>query len=353
MKYLKFITLTIVFPAALIFMSLQIPPVQKFFFEIGVERLISNNFDPFSEADALTAVVCGSRSPIAHPTRAETCILIKAGDKYFIFDVGDGSVSNLVNWRIPLGKIHSVFISHLHADHFSDLADLHLWSWIGADRQSKLKVYGVEGILEVLDGIESSHQFDYKYRNQHHGDIFAPLDIAGFDGEVISEFDAPVYEDNGLKISSFLVQHPPIEPALGFKIEYKGRSIVISGDTIYSQNVLTASKNVDVLFHEAMSLEILETMNKFLPKGDLRKIGIDDIQTYHTPTTEAAKLAREAEVGHLVLYHLIPAPRNSLIESIFTRGIEEEFSDFTLSDDGTMVVLPVGSKDIFIETIID
>ena len=138
------------------------------------------------------------------------CLVIEAGDEYYIFDIGDKSVSNLVNWRIPLGKIKAVFISHLHLDHYSDLEDLHLWGWVGADRKSKLEVYGGEGILKVLDGIEAAIQYDNQYRNEHHDDIFAPLNVAGFNGSTIDNFSEPVYENKDLKISAFLVDHHPI-----------------------------------------------------------------------------------------------------------------------------------------------
>ena len=346
---IKYLAITILLLSAIGILSLRFDIVQDILVDRAVERLVTSNLKIFPEEDSLSAVVCGSKSPLVHPTRAETCILVKAGDEYYIFDIGDKSVSNLVNWRIPLGKIKAVFISHLHLDHYSDLEDLHLWGWVGADRKSKLEVYGGEGILKVLDGIEAAIQYDNQYRNEHHGDIFAPLNVAGFNGATIDNFSKPVYENKDLKIYAFLVEHHPIEPSLGFKIKYKDRSIVISGDTTYSQSVLEASKNTDVLFHEAMSVELLEAVNAALPSNALAKIGIEDIQNYHTAAVDAAKLAKLANAGYLVLYHLLPAPRNAIMEDVFLRGVKDEFSNYILSKDGTMVALPTNSDEILIK----
>ena len=84
---------------------------------------------------------------------------------------------------------------------------------------------------------------------------------------------------------------------------------------------------------------------------DHPRVHLEDIQNYHTNTIEVANLAKEANVGHLLYYHLIPAPRTDLVADIFTRGIDDILSNWTLSDDGTMVILPIDSKEIIITSI--
>ena len=98
-----------------------------------------------------------------------------------------------------------------------------------------------------------------------------------------------------------------------------------------------------------MSAELLEVVNAALPSNALAKIGIEDIQNYHTAAVDAAKLAKLANVGHLVLYHLLPAPRNAIMEDVFLRGVKDEFSNYILSKDGTMIVLPTNSDEIVIK----
>ena len=350
-KITIYLILVIFIIAGILFFLTRVPAVQDALFQRLAQSLISTAPNIFPEEDSLSALVCGSKSPLPHPTRAETCVMIKAGKETFIFDVGNKSIDNLRNWRVPLNQLNSIFISHLHSDHIAELPEIHMWNWVGTGRQSKLKVYGPEGINQVLNGFTEAYSLDWKYRNDHHGEQFAPLETAGFDGYEITDFSVPVYESNGIVITAFLVDHKPIDPSLAFKIEYKGRSIVLSGDTVYSEAILNNSKDVDVLFHEAFHKGTLDMMYNALPENSSSRIAIVDIQNYHTNTIEVANLAKEANVGHLVYYHLIPAPRTDLVADIFTRGIDDILSNWTLSDDGTMVILPIDSKEIIITSI--
>jgi len=350
-KIVTYLILIIFVIAGILFFLTRVPAIQDALFQRLAQSLINSTPNIFSEEDSLSALVCGSKSPLPHPTRAETCVMIKAGEETFIFDVGNKSIDNLRNWQVPLNQLNGIFISHLHSDHIAELPEIHMWTWVGNSRESKLKVYGPEGINQVLRGFTEAYSLDWKYRNDHHGDKFAPLETAGFDGYEITDFSEPVYESNGIRITAFLVDHKPIDPSLAFKIEYKGRSIVLSGDTVYSEAILNNSKNVDVLFHEAFHKGTLDMMYNALPANAPARIGLVDIQNYHTNTIEVANLAKEANVGHLVYYHLIPAPRTNLVADIFTRGIDDILTNWTLSDDGTMVILPVDSKEIIITSI--
>jgi ribonuclease Z len=162
-----------------------------------------------------------------------------------------------------------------------------------------------------------------------------------------------VLEKDGLKITVFEVSHNPIKPAFGYRFDYKNRSIVISGDTSYNENLIKKSQNADVLFHDALSINIIEGMQAFMEK--IGRDGVwqilEDIKEYHATTLEAAKAANEANVTHLVLYHLIPAPSNLILKNIFIRGMNDVRKEWTLSEDGTMVILPLNSKDIIISNI--
>ena len=119
------------------------------------------------------------------------------------------------------------------------------------------------------------------------------------------------------------IRDRPIEPALGFRFDYKGRSIVISGDTLYSENLVKNSMGVDVLFHDAISLDTVHAIRDVAyEQGNktLTKI-LDDIQTYHENTIRVAELANEVDAGYLIYYHLIPAPRTDLAEAVFTLSL--------------------------------
>ena len=328
---------------------LQVPSVQDRLMVVAFTALgsASNNLP---EEDALSAAVCGSRSPLPSPGRAETCILVAAGDDLFVVDIGDGSNQNLRSWNIDFRNIEAVLITHLHSDHIADLPGLHQNAWVVGERNSKLKVFGPEGVDQLTQGIEMAYAHDYVFRNEHHGDAVAPLEYAGFDTSVIDLNDPVIFDNGALKKTAFKVVHEPIDPALGFKFEYKGRSLVITGDTSYTQSVIDNSMNVDVLFHEAQAnhmLAVIENLQRSLGM-DLLATVLDDITTYHTTLIEAAEVANKANVKKLVFYHLTPAPRNYIQEVMFVRGVDEVRKEWTLVDDGTLIILPIGSEEIIV-----
>ena len=351
-KTLKYSFTLMALLAVLILILLKQPLFQDRLLEIGIKNMTA----PASYLpayDALTAVVCGSRSPINDPNRAEACILIQAGNDIYIFDTGNGSAQNLNNWNTPWNKVKGIFYTHLHSDHISDIADFHQGTWINGQRDEKQKIYGPEGIQMLTDGIELAYTKDYFFRNQHHGDKIAPLNIAGFNTHTVDLENPILVNDGNLKITAYSVSHDPVDPALGYRIDYKGRSVSISGDTIYDENLIKNSKNVDALFHEAMSVELLEVINKNAQQTEnfvVETVTVD-ILDYHTPILDVVKAANEANVGHLVFYHLLPAPRINLMEDIMYRGVDEIRDNWTSAHDGTMVTLPIGTEKIEISSV--
>ena len=344
MKPIKYIIFIVAIIFILVTALSRIPAVQDRLMFNVIQSLGSSTAD--LNDDSLSAVVCGSRSPIPSPGRAQTCILVNAGGNYYVVDIGDGSAANLNNWRIDPNKIRATLLTHLHSDHISDLADLHLMTWINSAHKKPLDVFGPEGVQLVTQGFEDAYQLDYQYRHDHHGDEVAPIDIAGFNPHPIDLSNPVIINKNGLKVTAFRVPHDPVEPALGYRFDYKGRSIVISGDTSYSENLIKNAKDADVLFHEAQANHQLDIMKNAL--GDnkgLVKV-LDDIVTYHTTPIEAAQAANLANVDHLMFYHLTPAPRNKMMERIFFRGVNEVRKDWSATEDGTMVVLPLDSNEI-------
>ena len=329
--------------------SLNSHSLQDRILNIGLENILSSAKPFLDEEDTLKVVVCGSRSPLPSPGRAESCVLVEAGDDIYIFDLGNGSVNNLTQYQVPWPNVKAVLITHMHSDHMADLPDAHLQSWIQG-RTSPLKVYGPEGINLVTKGFELAYSADYQYRNEHHGDDMLPMSIAGFNAIQIINNQFIPNDTPGLEILPFVVDHYPVNSAFGFKISYKDRTVVISGDTIHDGSVQKYSQDVDLLVHSAISIDIVERMRGIAPIPQMDKI-LFDIQDYHTSIEEAGEIARDANVEHLLIYHSIPTPRNALMERVFFRPIEGVFENYSLSDDGTRVIMPVGNDDIFIDEI--
>ena len=329
--------------------SLNSYSVQDKILNIGFKS-IASSAEPFlDKEDTLKVVVCGSRAPLPSPGRAEACILVEAGDDIYIFDLGNGSADNLNEYQVPWTNVKAVLITHMHSDHIADLPDAHLQSWVQG-RDSPLMVYGPEGINLVTAGFELAYSADYQYRNEHHGDEMLPMSIAGFNPIQILDNQLIPNDTPGLEILPFVVDHYPVNSAFGFKISYKGRSLVISGDTIHDGSVEKYSKNVDLLVHSAISIDLVERMREISPSAQFNKI-LFDIQDYHTTIKEAGEISRDANVKHLLIYHSIPTPRNKIMEDIFFRPLVGVYDHYTLSDDGTRIIMPVGSDEIIIDHI--
>ncbi len=348
MKNIIKITLALIFSLLVIgYASLNLNFVQDKVFTFGINNLVGVNSTFLDDEDSLKVVVCGSRSPLPSPGRAEACILVEAGDDIYIFDIGNGSVANLQQYQIPFINIKGVFITHMHSDHIAELPELHLQSWVQG-RDAPLSVYGPEGINLVTKGFELAYSADYSYRNEHHGDDLMPLNTSGFEAIVVKDKQLIKTETDGLEIIPFVVDHHPVNHAFGFRVNYKGRSVVISGDTINDGSVQQYAKDADLLVHSAINIDVLEKIRKVSHNEILNKIFLD-IQTYHTPIKEAAEIAKNANVKHLLIYHAIPTPTNDIFEDVFYRGVDDIFPNYTPSVDGTTVVLPIGSNEIILD----
>ena len=329
--------------------SLNSHSVQDRILNTGIKNILAG-VEPFlDKEDSLKVVVCGSRSPLPSPGRAEACILVEAGDDIYIFDLGNGSMDNLNEYQVPWPNVKAVLITHMHSDHIADLPDAHLQSWIQG-RNSPLMVYGPQGINLVTKGFELAYSADYQYRNDHHGDDMLPMNIAGFNAIQIMDNQLIPNTTAGLEILPFVVDHYPVNSAFGFKISYKGRTLVISGDTINDGSVQKYSKDVDLLVHSAISIDLTERFREVAPLPQLDEI-LFDIQDYHTTVKEAGEIARDANVDQLLIYHAIPTPRNKIMEDVFFRPLDGVFDKYMLSDDGTRLIMPVGSDEIIIDQI--
>ncbi|MAU40039.1 MAG: MBL fold metallo-hydrolase [Kordiimonas sp.] len=299
------------------------------------------------ETDALRVFVCGSSAPQARPDRAKACIGIIAEGDIYLFDVGPGSWKNIESWQMQTGRLAGIFITHFHSDHIGDMGEANVQSWI-MGRKTPLQVFGPQGIEKVVNHFNLAYEQDYHYRM-----ITASPSILSHDAPVMQPrpftADGPekkvVYEKNGLVISAFPVNHQPVDPAVGYHVSYKGRSVVISGDTVKTDTLTTAATNADMLFHEAMSTRIIRAIEKSAKKaGDKRMEELlSKTDIYHTSPAAASEIAQTANVDTLVLYHLAPPPDNFLVRKMF---LAEVADNTILAEDGQLYTLPANSTDI-------
>ena len=317
-------------------------------------RLAAPRTDLF-EPDALRVLICGSASPLPHPTRARPCTAVFAAGKLWVVDVGPGSWNHMGGWRVP-ADLGAVLLTHFHSDHIGELGEWNLQSWVNG-REAPLEVIGPEGVQRVVAGFNEAYALDVGYRAAHHGADFMPPAVGVLSPRAIAfaegDTSAVVHDADGLRISAFLVEHAPIAPAVGYRFDYRGRSAVVSGDTVKSPNLISAAKDVDVLVHEAQANHIVKLLQETAGASRPRVAKImGDIPDYHTSPVEAAEVANAANARLLVLSHLTPPPPNALLERIFVRGVEEEREgEWVLADDGMLFTLPADSREIVRSTL--
>ncbi|NIB43695.1 MBL fold metallo-hydrolase [Pseudomaricurvus alkylphenolicus] len=304
-------------------------------------------------------ILCGAGGPMPDPKRSGPCVAVIAGETVVTFDAGSGGPRNLAAMQFPLGKINAQFLTHFHSDHIDALGEMSMMRWVNAANTAPMPVYGPEGVENVVKGFNLSYGADAVYRHAHHTDLVAPLSGKGM---VAHTFSAPaegelltVYEKDGLKISAFAVDHEPVHPAVGYRLDYKGRSVVISGDTAKSTNLERFSENVDLLVHESLNRKMVGIMEAAAKKNKvsiMEKI-LFDITDYHASPVEAAETAQAANAKHLMYYHIVPALVAPGMESLYLEGVSDVYDGpVTLGEDGTMISLPANSEAIKTENLL-
>ena len=308
----------------------------------GIERQVGNAVQTQQVSDDVFEIVfCGTGSPQFQPDRGQPCTAIVANGKLFVFDAGQG----LQGATVPFHRLEAVFLTHLHSDHMSGLGDVLHNSWLYG-RQQQVEIIGPPGTERVRDGVALSFESDLAERWNTIGAEYRDADTSmGTGQDILVEDDelSVVYEQDGIVISAFRVEHPNWAHAYGYKFEYLGKMIVISGDTRYAPNLIKHAQDVDVLIHEALNVEMMQTISGALRKhgGGIDPERMNLIISVHTPTDELAKLAAEANVDRLVLTHLIPPiPANGFVEAEFTAGMGKLYDgELTVARDGMRIDL--------------
>jgi len=323
------------------------------------KRIMNRGVDIAMQSDTLAELgeglhvaICGAGGPMPDIKRSGACVAIVAGQRIFMVDTGTNGVRNLARMRYPLGQVTAVLLTHFHSDHIDGLGEVATLRWVSAANTKPLPVIGPQGVTQVVAGFNEAYELDTGYRNAHHGDTVAPLSGKGM---VAVEYPLPapgelatVLDEDGLLIQMLAVEHEPIRPAAAYLFTYQGRTVLVSGDTSKSANLQKYAQGVDILVHEALSAELVGIMHDGAVRaGNTGMATITtDILNYHATPVEAAEIARDAGVGKLVYYHVVPPLLFPGAESAWLEGVEEVFPNYTLSQDGTAFTLPPDSKEI-------
>lgn len=245
---------------------------------------------PAAGAQVLTATLLGTGTPRPDPERYSQAILLEAGERRLLFDAGRGAMLRLRQIGIGAETIDRVFLTHLHYDHTVGLDDV----WLTArlwQRPGPLPVAGPAGTAEFVGHLRAAYRADVEARAAHSRLPAAAGALEGRDLE-----PGVALADGELTVTAFSVAHGPA-PALGYRIDYAGRSVVISGDTAYTENLVRHARGADVVIHEVMMAS--EAMLERNPR--LRRVS-----EYHATPAEVARAFAETAPRLGVLVHMLP-----------------------------------------------
>jgi ribonuclease Z len=252
---------------------------------------IKTNKDSFPvNASIIKVTLLGTGTPQPIMERFGPSILVQAGSEILLFDAGRGCLQRLRQINLSYDKIDALFLTHLHSDHIVGIPDLWLTGWLLSKRAIPLKVFGPVGTNSMIEYLQKAFVYDIKIRIE---DDKAPEAGSKF---LVNEIrQGVIYENNGVKVIAFEVDHFPIIPAFGYRIEYKGHSVVLSGDTRYSVNLIKFAKGTDLLIHEVVIAP--DTLSKSDP--------IYNIFAHHTTAEQASKIFEEVKPKLAAYSHIV------------------------------------------------
>lgn len=322
--------------------------------EIVFERAVKASYGADATRglpDGLHVILCGTGSPLPDPQRSGPCTLVLAGKQLFLVDAGAGAGRRIGQIGIPPGKIDATLLTHFHSDHIDGLGEVLMLRWAGSGRKAQMPIYGPKGVDKVVGGFDTAYTADYGYRIAHHGADIMPRSGAGGQAVTVpaSVRPVPIYNRGGVKISAFQVKHDPVEPALGYRFDYKGRSVVISGDTAPTATVSSACSGCDVLVHEVLNSAMVGKIAQAAADHGDRRIAkiMSDIPGYHSSPVAVATIARKGKAQMLVFTHIVPRMPSRLLHPYFLRGVAQAFSGpVVMGEDGNRISLPAGSDRI-------
>ena len=350
-KILIFSLLLILLLVIASYFSLSNQYVQNFLlrslFESRMQALFAESES--DNSDELEIFFCGSGSPLSMMPEGAQCMAFVIGSDIYVIDNGENSFAKISN-NYPPQNIKAVFITHAHSDHIGDLDELNLRRWISG-AETPLEVYGSSEIINVAEGINLAYQNDENYRVDHHGVEFVPPENRPMIPIVHKPTNSPqlIFEDENLKVESFLVDHHPVKEALGFRLFFGNKKIIISGDTEITDNVFSLVNGADILIHDGMIKDHVRLLEKVAKENNVYRaeVAFHDILDYHADVIDIKSNLEDKDLGLLIINHLVPAKN-----PIGIRYMEDLFSDvsydFLLARDNDKIIVSKNSDEIII-----
>lgn len=282
----------------------------------------------WASADIMVVTLLGTGTPRPEASRFGAAVLVEAGHQKLLFDAGRGVAQRLAQIYTPYHAVDKVFITHLHYDHVIGLPDLFLSGWLFG-RRKPLRIWGGEGVAAHTADLAALYQYEIDGRHKHTA---IPLSGARFETKEIRAGGASragraglIYDHDDLRVEAIAVDHGHV-PAFAYRVEYRGRVLVISGDTRYSAELSRRAKGADLLVHElAVASESLRKRNESLRS----------ILAYHTDIDGLTRILNEAQPRLALLTHVLAFDVSD--EEILSRVSDAYVGDVRLAEDLTAV----------------
>lgn len=243
--------------------------------------------------------------------------VVVANDTAYVIDCGNGVARQLAFAGVPLSSLRHIFLTHHHSDHNADYGNLIWLAWC-AGRFTRVDGWGpppLEKMTRLFFEMNAA-DIDIRITDEDRVPLVPLVHVHEFsDGGLLMR-------DENLAVTAALVDHPPVIPAFGYRFDASDRSIVVSGDTLPSDNLIRLAEGADVLVHEALYVPALDRLAARVPNGAALK---RSILSHHTPVEEAGRVARAAGVKRLVLSHFVPADDPAVTDQMWLEAARLHF----------------------------
>src|SRR5687768_2036481 len=289
---------------------------REFFAGVSMVAAAARSFAGQSGRTRLVLLGTGGGPRPRTASSASAQVIVSNGVAYVI-DCGDGVARQMAFAGVPLASLRHLFITHQHSDHTADYGNLIWLAWT-AGLSSRVDAWGPPPLERMTRLFLEMNQSDIDIRIANEGRVpLAPLVRVNEVRE-----SGPVMADDNLRVTATLVDHPPVVPAFAYRFDAADRSIVISGDTAPSQNLVKLAAGADVLVHSVMYPAAIDRLVAKVPNAAALK---DSILAHQTSAEAAGRIAQEAQVRTLVLSHFVPPDDPEVTELMWASAARRHF----------------------------